>query len=338
MKGNQISRKRKYINYIKINDKEYIFEKTNKNIKNKINKIIIFITFILYTIFIIFIAIYIVKKKNLPNKSNIELLKIITNNIKSLYEDTEKCLMKNPDGELCLYQFLCPKEVIGKKRVLIGEKKDGSYVMLDDFENIKIAYSIGIRELIQFDKSLADRGIDVYMYDNTIDRLPYANTKFHWKKIGIGGNSERNYNIQTLQDMMKENGHLNEKNMILKMDIEGAEWNSLKDVTEDILIQFKYILIEYHFSNIDLPCFYNTLKKIFKTHQPFYMHCSPFSKPIIFGNNRLCSAIEISYIIRKGFHFTTDKSIYPIKEFSYGYKEGFNINIIKLFDNYKPSL
>lgn len=320
-------------NYIKLKNKNYYFEnKLKTQLTRNINKIINFIIFILYTIFIIFIACYISKKKKSLNKSNIELLKIITNNNRTLYEGAEKCLMKNTDEDLCLYQFLCPKEVKGKNRVLIGEKIDGSYVMLDDFENIKIAYSIGIRELIHFDKALEDRGIDVYMYDHTIDRLPYENMKFHWKKIGIGGNYERAYNIQTLQDMMKENGHLNEKNMILKMDIEGAEWNSLKDVSEETLTQFKYILLEYHFFKEDLPSFYNTLKKIYKTHQPFYMHCCPFLNTITFGNNRLCQAIEISYIIRTGYQFTTDKSVYPIPELSYGYKEGFNINIIKLFD------
>ena len=123
------------------------------------------------------------------------MLKLMTYNNKALYEGAKKCLEKNPDEELCLYQFLCPKEVIGKKRVLIGKKSDGCYVMLDDFENIKIAYSIGIKDIIQFDKALADKGIDVYIYDHTINKLPYSSEKFHWKKIGIGGNSERTYNI-----------------------------------------------------------------------------------------------------------------------------------------------
>ena len=35
--------------------------------------------------------------------------------------------------------------------------------------------------------------------------------------------------------------------MILKIDVEGWEWNSLNELNEDILKQFKYILIEYHF-------------------------------------------------------------------------------------------
>ena len=52
-----------------------------------------------------------------------------------------------------------------------------------------------------------------------------------------------------------------------------------------------------------------------------------------FGNNRLCSAIEVSYIIRKGYKFEKDDSIYPIQEFSYGAKENFNINILSLFDS-----
>ena len=44
--------------------------------------------------------------------------------------------------------------------------------------------------------------------------------------------------------MMKENGHLKENNMILKIDIEGNEWKPLNELSEDILNQFKYILVE----------------------------------------------------------------------------------------------
>ena len=50
--------------------------------------------------------------------------------------------------------------------------------------------------------------------------------------------------------MLKENGYLNEKNMILKIDAEGAEWNALNDVPEEVLSQFKYLLLELHFLKI----------------------------------------------------------------------------------------
>ena len=51
------------------------------------------------------------------------------------------------------------------------------------------------------------------MYEHTIDSLPYYNSKFHWKKIGIN-------------------------NMILKIDVEHAEWESLRD-----LMKYYYIIM-----------------------------------------------------------------------------------------------
>ena len=45
----------------------------------------------------------------------------------------------------------------------MGSKKDGGYILLNDFENVKIAYSFGLANEISFDKDLADRNIDVFM-------------------------------------------------------------------------------------------------------------------------------------------------------------------------------
>ena len=203
---------------------------------------------------------YSFKDKDIKNKIN--LLRIISNNNPYIYKHMEDCLLNDPDKLFCFYHLINPKKVIGKNRILLGKKTDGCYVLLDDFENIKIAYSFGISNKIQFDDALAKRGIDVYMYDHTIKSLPYNNSRFHWSKIGICGNNERTQNLKTLEDLMKENGHISEKNMILKIDIEGWEWNPLNGINEDILRQFKYILIEYHFlepSKEEL--YYNVIKK-----------------------------------------------------------------------------
>ena len=297
--------------YMKISNKEKSIKRTNSKNKRKI--LFYSFAFFLFTFMIICTTTFINRKSNLSRATKIKnietkiaILKYLTNDNKTLYEGAQKC----------------------------RDIHDGSYVMLDDFENIKIAYSIGIDGEIQFDKALADKGIDVYMYDHTIYRLPYENEKFHWKKIGIGGMSDRSNNIQTLTDMMKDNGHLNEKNMILKIDVEGPEWKALNDISEDVLKQFKYILIEYHFFQIYPELFYKVLKKIYKTHQAFYVHCCADENMKTFGNNRICVAIEVSYIIRSGYSFAKDKSIYPIQGLAYHNHKGFNVNILKLFDDY----
>jgi len=271
-------------------------------------------------------------KSNSTNKEySIKLLKMMTNNDEMEYKGALNCLLN--DNEFCIYRFLCPKEVPGKKRILIGRKADGGYVLLDDFENIKIAYSFGIEADAYFDKDLADRGIDVYMYDHTINNLPFENPKFHWKKIGVGGKNDTNENIKTLEELIKENGHSSEKNMILKMDIESYEWNTLKDLSEDILNQFKYILIEFHF-NKEPNIYYEVLRKLYKTHQVFYFYCNNGNYIETFGNNRICLTLEVSWVIRKNNTFIKDSAIYPIEDFkrtNTTYTE-LNLNIFKLFD------
>lgn len=284
-----------------------------------------------------------INNKSLFNKfskdinNRINLLKIFTNNNPFIYKHIEDCLINDPDKLYCFYHFIYPKKVIGKKRILLGKKSDGCYVILDDFENIKIAYSFGISYKIQFDDALTKRGIDVYMYDHTINSLPYNNSKFHWSKIGICGKNNRNPNLKTLEELMKENKHISEKNMILKIDIESEEWSPLAELNEDILRQFKYILIEYHFLDASKEeLYYNVIKKIHKSHQAFYCRCHGRNNisPL---KNRMCKNFEVSYIIREGNKFEKDDSIYPIFEFDFAgpindYKSEINLNILKLFD------
>ena len=276
---------------------------------------------------------------NLSKK--IRLLKILTNNDVNEYKGMLECLLNDFDNKHCIYHLILPKQVVGKNRILLGKKYDGCYVLLDDFNNIKIAYSFGISRNIQFDKALADKGIDVYMYDHTINSLPYENKKFHWKKIGLCGKNTNSTNLTNLEQLIYENGHSHEKNMILKMDIEYWEWESIIGLKEETLNQFKYIAIEYHFKDEKLynnhNIYYKVLKKISRTHQSFYARCNADrSKKVNFGNNRICKVLEVSYIIKKDNKFIKDDAIYPIYEFDYSKpklgKLETNLNILKLFD------
>ena len=82
-------------------------------------------------------------------------------------------------------QLLHVMQLVGKPLVRIGKMSDGGYVMIDDFTSQRIAYSFGISDDVSWDKDMASRGYDVFMYDHTIVRVPEENIKFHWKKIGI---------------------------------------------------------------------------------------------------------------------------------------------------------
>ena len=330
-------------------------KKNNKDKKNKksylniifailfcFNLILLIISSIFLYKFFLFLLKFDIHYFNNNIIEKIKIAKIITNNNELYYKGIVNCLSKEQDSELCIYHLIVPKNVVGKKKILIGAKKDGGYVLLNDFKNIKIAYSFGISNNIHFDKDLADKGIDVYMYDHTINKLPFNNSKFHWKKIGISGKAFINEHLKTLEDLILENGHSLEKNMILKMDVEYSEWYSLLDLKDDILKQFKYIAIEFHFHpkiyKKDKKLYYNVLKKLQKTHQSFYFRCNGNRSSIItFGNNRICKILEVSYIIKEGNKFIKDESIYPNFEFDYlkskSDESEINLNLFKLFDN-----
>jgi len=183
--------------------------------------------------------------EKLYQTKNIDLLinyKKLDNLINSdqRYNGIKRCFVEKSKSYSCIYNYLYPRKILGKKRKLYGTNADGGYVLLEDLNDIKIAYSFGIGPSVDFDKELADNNIDIYMYDHTITKLPFQNPKFHYFHIGLARKSNKEQNLKSLEEIIEDNGHLNEKNMILKMDIEYNEWESLIDVPEKLLKQFKY--------------------------------------------------------------------------------------------------
>ena len=293
--------------------------------KININKIIIIVILFLLTINNLNIKKCIKKVEYLEHSINkyVKTIKNTKSNLMNndiiLNQQIEAILsyLLNYKKNSSIYQLLEPKAILGKKKVRIGSKKDGGYILLNDFENIKIAYSFGINNEVSFDKDLADKNIDIFMYDHTIEKLPFENKRFHWKKIGLTEKMGKGNNMKTLYELIQENGHSNEKNMILKIDIEGQEWNVFNKISEDILTQFKYILVEFHFNNKFASHYLQVFKKINRSHQIFHLHCNNYGSIIYFDGNIICSALEISFLIKKNNKFMKYNDFFPIRNIDY---------------------
>ena len=131
--------------------------------------IILYIFIVILKCFIINISLYFIMVKNafklqsfIENKNRAEQLMKLVNN-SQLYINATKCFSNNPDKDLCFYKYLVPKKVVGKNLTLYDPKSDGGYVLLNDMDNIPIAYSIGISDEISFDAVLAEKNIDICM-------------------------------------------------------------------------------------------------------------------------------------------------------------------------------
>lgn len=191
-----------------------------------------------------------------------------------------------------------------------GRKNDGGYVMADCFGGVKTAYSLGICDDVSWDKDMAEKNIDVFMYDHTVDNLPEENPHFHFFKYGIGGKSEGVF--KTLDDLISENGHENDNNMILKMDIEGSEWEVIENT--EALGKFSQIAIELHdlCRTADERIIF-CLEKLVKTHAPVHIHANNCSDVCFFGDAMLPDALEITYLRRSDFVFSENTRFFPTK-------------------------
>ena len=280
-------------------------------------------------------------QKSLDNKIKImdKLIKSSENKALILNKQLEAFIyyLYNFKNDSSIYQLLKPKSVVGKKKIRIGSKEDGGYILLDDFENIRITYSFGIDHEISFDKDLADKNIDIFMYDHSIEKLPFYNKKFHWKKIGLTEKKNYSNNMKTFKELLQENGHTNEKNMILKIDIDGGEWNIFSDIDNEILLQFKYIVVEFHFNDLCISQYQKVFKKLNKNHQIFHLHCNNYDSIIKFDGCYICKALEISYIIKENNSFIKFNDFFPVTNLDYkNCKKKMDINFflnIYQFDN-----
>lgn len=190
--------------------------------------------------------------------------------------------------------------------VRVGSAGDGAYVMYDDFGNDGIAYSLGIGDNVDWDLDMAARGFDIYMYDYSIEMPPYANEHFHFyaERVGRPGKS--------LAEILRENGHSDRDDLILKMDIEAAEWELLRDVDSETLVRFQQIIVELHFP-FDLFRVYAEplLEKINRTHQIVHIHANNVGGYDVLDGIKFPMYLEVTWLRRKDHMFKKSTRSFP---------------------------
>lgn len=206
-----------------------------------------------------------------------------------------------------LISLLMPMDVAGGSYVRVGRPFDGGYVMLDNFSgnSVAAAYSFGISNDVSWDEAIAARGIDVFLFDHTIDALPRQNPRLHFFKLGVSGyKSEKN--LATLGSLVKKNSPTASTNLIMKMDVEGCEWDVFSEAPSAVIGQFSQIVLELHGLCPAAPdqqyvAIVNVLKKINLTHQCVHVHANTNSDRLWIADLVLPELLEVTYVRRSDF-------------------------------------
>lgn len=215
------------------------------------------------------------------------------------------------------WEFIAPKDVEGVSFVRLGGSNDGGYVMLDDFARVQAAYGFGINNDVAWDKGMAERGIPVYMYDPSIAALPEEHSLFHFFAQGICGQGEEDDRFFTLENLLKRNGHEAFDNMVLKMDVEGAEWSSLQSVPAEHLARFRQIALEIHNltdigqSEEQGEKILAVLEKLHTSHQCVHIHANNNEAMPCLGGYPVPDCLEITYARRGDYRFLPCTRSFP---------------------------
>lgn len=211
-----------------------------------------------------------------------------------------------------LHELLFIRDPKGHHLVRMGGDRDGGYVMIDDFSPEMIVYSFGIGRNVSWEADLAKQGIQCFMYDHTIKKLPQKHKLFHWHKAGICGN-EPVKDCKTLDEFIKINGHEGNNNLILKMDVEGAEWEAIVAAKKESLLQFKQLVFEFHglCSKYQYDHICSVLEKINESHQVVHVHGTNYDDYILVKNIVMPCCLEVTYARKNDYDFIDNKSFYP---------------------------
>jgi len=207
-----------------------------------------------------------------------------------------------------------PYKVQNFEKVRVGRDFDGGYVMLDDFKGLSVAYSLGINDDVSWDRDIAERGIDVFQYDHTIPHLPAHHPRFKWFKKGVAAN--RGSEFESLYVLLRENGHAARDDLLLKCDIEGAEWGVLATIDPLYLQSFRQIVIEMHgFQMLDRSDFCETARKaveaLTKYHRVVHVHANNNSAYSIVGGIPVPASLEFTLVRVDGKILVPNDETFP---------------------------
>jgi hypothetical protein len=219
-----------------------------------------------------------------------------------------------------ILRLISPMDVVGGNLVRKGRQNDGGYIMLDSGLTNAIAYSLGIAGDVSWDLEMAALGCQIYQYDHTIEALPQSHPAFHWHRIGIAAHDSPDGAMCTLDTLIQRNGHVGRNDLVLKMDIEGAEWDLFEVLPDSTLRQFSQIVMEmHHFAGAAGhpagPSFYKkfeaVLRKLDTTHQVVHVHANNNGGVGIIGGTIIHDLLELTYVRRSDHRFEECRRIFP---------------------------
>lgn len=186
----------------------------------------------------------------------------------------------------------------GVPLIRVGPAHDGGYLLPDDLDGIAACFSPGVAQVIGFDLALADRGIPVHMIDASVPSLPQEHPLIDFEPLFLGSRTKPGW---TSLDDWVERRAPDGGDLVLQMDIEGAEWGVLGSASDDVLQRVRIIVMEMHdlhrlASPSGLAAISTAFDRLLAHFHLVYVHENNHEYPIDYLGHRLHPVVEATWV------------------------------------------
>jgi hypothetical protein len=212
-------------------------------------------------------------------------------------------------------RLLRPHDALGVEKRRFGANNDGGYVMLDDLGRSSTALSLGVGGEVSWDLSMVDGGLHVVQFDDAASGPPQYNPGFTFNRARVVGRAELPDDI-TLAQIFARSDLARDNDLIAKIDVEGWEWEVLKESPKEALARMRQIAIEFH----DLGRFVDpawratalaAVENLLQTHACIHVHGNNWGPLVAIGGIAFPSVFEATFARRSDYGLAPSMAVFP---------------------------
>jgi len=214
---------------------------------------------------------------------------------------------------LVLASHFSPRRAVGFRKIRVGRGTDGGYVLLDAFERVSSALSLGIAGECSWDLDIAVRGIEVYQFDHACEGPPLEHERFHFFNRNIATTAN-----DVADDFCAALARLEgpQDRLILKMDIEGMEWDIFDTAAAEDLARFSQIVCEFHQFPRAIEEGWRlrairAMEKLKAIFEVVHIHANNCSGILPIANVPFPETLEVTFANRAFFKFEDALELFP---------------------------
>jgi hypothetical protein len=193
-----------------------------------------------------------------------------------------------------LHPVSCDRELIR-----LGPEGDGGYLVPNDLQGIEACFSPGVSNVVGFERDCADMGMRVFMADASVEHPPEVHPRFQFIKKFIGSTTQGEF--ISFEEWVNGSAIDSHADLLLQMDIEGCEYDTLLSIPNGLQMRFRIIVVEFHhldhlFSEPMFSIYSKAFEKVLSTHTCVHIHPNNVRRALTVGTLEIPQIAEFTFL------------------------------------------